>query len=71
MSTATGPLSDAEVQLLNDFLLSASEPDDALAIDELHGYLTPVVCCPEAVMPTDWLVGVWRAEGEGPQFESV
>jgi uncharacterized protein len=49
--------------------MSDSTPEDVLSIDELHGYLTAIVCCPVPVMPSDWLAGVWQAE-EGPQFES-
>jgi uncharacterized protein len=62
-------LSDAEIHLLDEFLMSDSTPEDVLTIDELHGYLTAIICCPVPVMPSDWLTGVWQSE-EGPQFES-
>ena len=63
-------LSEAEIHVLDAFLMSDSTPEDVLAIDELHGYLTAIVCCPGPVMPSDWLAGVWQTE-EGAQFESA
>lgn len=62
-------LSDAEIHVLDEFLMSDSTPEDVLAIDELHGYLTAIICCPVLVMPSAWLTSVWQSE-EGPQFES-
>ena len=70
MNIPNEPLSGAQIDLLDEFLMSDSTPEDVLSIDELHGYLTAMVCCPIAVMPSDWLAGVWQAE-EGPQFESA
>ena len=69
MTLANAPLSDAEIQVLDAFLLSDSAPEAVLSVDELHGYLTAIVCCPVPVMPSDWLAGVWQTEA-GPPFES-
>jgi uncharacterized protein len=63
-------LSEAEIHVLDAFLMSDSTPEDVFAIDELHGFLTAMVCCPIPVMPSEWLNGVWQSE-EGPQFESA
>jgi hypothetical protein len=46
-------LSDAEIHVLDEFLMSDSTPEDVLSIDELHGYLTAIVCCPVPVTPSD------------------
>jgi uncharacterized protein len=70
MNIPNEPLSGAQIDLLDEFLMSDSTPEDVLSIDELHGYLTAIVCCPVPVMPGEWLNGVWQAE-EGPQFESA
>jgi uncharacterized protein len=70
MNLTNEPLSDTEIQFLDEFLMSDTTPEDVLSIDELHGYLTAIVCCPVPVMPSDWLNGVWQDE-EGPQFEST
>lgn len=63
-------LSDAEIDTLDAFLMSDSTPEDVLAIDELHGFLTAIVCAPDPVMPSQWLPDIWRSD-EGPQFEST
>jgi uncharacterized protein len=68
MNVANEPLSDGEIHFLDEFLLSDTTPEDVLSIDELHGYLTAIVCCPVPVVPSEWLPGVWQTE-EGPQFE--
>ena len=58
MDIPNQPLSDAEIDTLDAFLMSDTTPEDVLSIDELHGYLTAMVCCPVPVMPSDWLNGV-------------
>jgi uncharacterized protein YecA (UPF0149 family) len=70
MNIPNQPLSDTEIDTLDAFLTADSTSEEVLAIDELHGYLTGMVCCPVPVMPSDWLAGVWQAE-EGAQFESA
>ena len=70
MDIPNQPLSDAEIVTLDAFLISESTSEEVLAIDELHGFLTAIVCCPVPVMPSEWLNGVWQSE-EGPQFESA
>jgi len=57
MNISNQPLSDAEIDTLDTFLTSDSTFEEVLAIDELHGYLTAIVCCPVPVMPSDWLAG--------------
>lgn len=70
VSIVNKPLSDDEIDTLDAFLMSDSTPEDSLAIDELHGFLTAIVCAPDPVIPSQWLPDVWRME-EGPQFEST
>ena len=70
MNLAKEPLSDTEIHVLDAFLMSDSKPEDVLSIDELHGYLTAIVCSPVPVMPSEWLTGVWQNE-EGPKFDSA
>jgi uncharacterized protein len=45
-------------------------PSDAMLLSELDGYLTGIVVCPELVMPSEWLPGVWAAEDDEPVFEN-
>jgi uncharacterized protein len=60
MNIPNQPLSDAEIHVLDEFLMSDRTPEDALSIDELHGYLTAIVCCPIQVVSSDWLDDVWQ-----------
>jgi uncharacterized protein len=70
MDIPNQPLSDAEIDTLDAFLTSDSTSEEVLAIDELHGFLTAIVCCPVPVMPSEWLPGVWRTDEE-PRFAST
>ena len=49
MNNPNEPLSDTEIHVLDEFLMSESTPEDMLSIDELHGFLTAIVCCPVPV----------------------
>lgn len=67
------PLTDAELDELGDLLLDHEEGDNEedaedaiLGIDELHGFLTAVVCAPSMIMPSEYLPRVfgdreWRS----------
>ena len=44
MTLANEPLSDPEIHVPDAFLLSDSRPEEGLSVDELHGYLTAIVC---------------------------
>lgn len=68
MDQITIPLSDDELDWLDDFLLYRIDEDEAepgecdegiLDIAELDGYLTAVVSGPNTVMPSKWLPAVW------------
>lgn len=65
------PLSDAELDELEQFLMSGATSDETLLIDSLDGYLTAIVIAPTTVMPSRWLPGVWGPTPEqAPQYES-
>ncbi len=60
------PLDEAEMSLLDSFLLSPACADDALAIDEAHGLLTALSLCP-GQLGEGWHTEVWgEAEFESP-----
>lgn len=64
------PLSDAEFDELDDFLLSERCAEDSMTMDTLHGYLTALAIGPlEAPMST-WLPQVWSESGDAPEFRS-
>jgi hypothetical protein len=70
MTLAKERLSDAEIHVLDVFLLSDSTPEEGLSVDELHGYLTAIVCCPVPVMPSDWLIR-YLADGGGAAIRAL
>lgn len=63
------PLSETELDELEDFIDSDNAPEYCLNISALDGFLTALVCGPEVIMPSKWLPKVWGDE-EGAQFES-
>jgi uncharacterized protein len=63
------PVSNEDVNRLDAFLRSDRVPEGAMWIDELHGFITALVCGPEVVMPSEWMSMVWN--GEAPEWQSV
>ena len=63
------PLSSEDVNRLDAFLRSDRVPEGAMWVDELHGFITALVCGPEVVMPSEWMSIVWN--GEAPEWQSV
>jgi uncharacterized protein len=59
MSSPIGiPLSEEALAQLDAFLLSDACEDDALSIDQAHGFITALVVSPEE-MPANWQEEVW------------
>ena len=64
-STAQGvqdmmmPLSDTELEELDQFLLYGVDNDEAMTLDTLDGYLHAIAIGPQTVMPKQWLPKVW------------
>jgi uncharacterized protein len=63
------PLSDAEIDELDAFLMSDATSDECMDIITLDGFLTALVIGPELVAPSVWLPLVWGETSE-PVFES-
>jgi uncharacterized protein len=59
MQPMPSSLSDADLDRLEEFLLSDITGDDAMILTELHGYLTAVASGPEMILPSEWLPPVW------------
>ena len=67
------PLSEAELDDLDAFLMSDAMPEDGMDISTLDGFLAAVVLNPDVVLPSQWLPWVWDmddAEDE-PVFKSA
>lgn len=61
------PITDDDIKRLDDFLLSDDSGEEAMMIDELHGFLTAVVSGPDMVMPSEFLAEVW----DQPEFATM
>lgn len=65
------PLSDAEIDELESFLISDATSDETMVLEVLDGYLTAIVVGPVTVMPSQWLPRVWGpTEEDAPEFET-
>lgn len=64
------PLSDEELDELEDFLSSDTVPDTTMNLYALDGYLTALAVGPRPQLPDHWLPRVW-GEGEYPAFASM
>src|SRR3954465_7080051 len=67
MGMADLTISDADLDLLDAYLLSDQSPPECLLLSDLDGFLTGVAIGPELVMPGEWLPHVWG--GEEPVFD--
>ncbi|MGA0170359.1 MAG: UPF0149 family protein [Pseudomonadales bacterium] len=67
-----GPLSDAEIEELDQLLLDAEVIDESRDNATLAGFLTAIVCGPMMNMPSEWMRWVWdMGRGEdAPEFAS-
>lgn len=63
------PLSDAEFDELDNFLMSDAVGDSAMDVSMLDGFLTAIVIGPQTLSPSLWLPRVWgkkEMEWESP-----
>jgi uncharacterized protein len=77
-STAQGvpdmmtPLSDAELEELDQFLLYGVDNDEAMTLDTLDGYLHAIAIGPQTIMPKQWLPKVWGEDSAMmPPMDSI
>ena len=68
--TNQGPLTDAEIEELDQFLLNAEGIEESMDISTLDGFLTAIVCGPKTIMPSEWMRWVWDMEDgeDAPEF---
>src|SRR5215203_1883992 len=55
MGAADLSVSDADLDLLDAYLLSDQSPPECMMLSDLDGFLTAVAIGPELVMPSEWL----------------
>ena len=53
------PLSEEEIDELDDFLMSDAVSDETMMLDQLDCYLTAIIIGPTTVRMQDWLPGIW------------
>jgi len=73
MKNPTLPLSDDEIEELDDFLMSEGVPENTMDISTLDGFFASIVLHPQLFMPSDYLRWIWD-EDEGkdePDFSSL
>ena len=66
-------LTAAEIDDLDDFLMSDDTPDNCMDISALDGFMVALILNPDVIMPSEYLPWVWdMEEGEAPpSFASV
>lgn len=62
MSDDLTPLSDAELDELEEFLVSDDVPEDCMDIAMLDGFLTAVIIGPDTLLPSQWLPYIWGGD---------
>ena len=68
--TVSLPLSEEELEQLEDLLVSDDVPADCMNMEMLDGYLAAVLASPFPVPVSSWLPGVWTADAEEISFAS-
>ncbi len=50
---------DPDLDRLHELLNAIPAERDAMSIAELDGYVAALIVCPEMIMPSEWLPGIW------------
>ena len=59
---------DPDLDRLHDLLSAIPAERDGMTIAELDGYVAALIVCPDMILPSEWLPGVW---GGGHEFADV
>jgi uncharacterized protein len=66
------PLSDEELEELDQFLLYGVDNDEAMTLDTLDGYFHAIAIGPQTIMPSQWLPKVWGEDSAMmPPMENI
>jgi uncharacterized protein len=66
------PLTEEEMDELDQFLMSDSTSDKTMMLDCLDGYLTAIIVGPTTIMMSEWLPGVWGPTADdAPAFDTL
>lgn len=71
-SQMMAPLSEEEMDELDEFLMSDATSDETMMLDCLDGFLTAIVSGPVMLKPSEWLPSVWGpTEDDAPEFDTL
>lgn len=65
-----GPLTENELQWLDDTLEQYASENSVIDVSELDGYLTAILSAPVAIEPEFWMVALWGGEKQIPQWKT-
>ena len=67
------PLTEAEIALLDDFLISDSVPEEAMDLSMMDGFMTALASAPNLTLPSSMLSWIWDSElgKDAPTFANV
>ena len=72
MTTPFTPLTEEELQELDEFLLYEVKCDEYMTSDNLDGYLHAIAIGPTSLMPKQWMPGIWgEVDSLMPPVKSV
>ena len=50
---------DLDLDRLQDLLNAIPAEWDGMTVGELDGYVAALIVCPDMILPSEWLPGVW------------
>ncbi|MEN5017777.1 YecA family protein [Erwinia sp. Eh17-17] len=65
-----GPLTEEELEFLDDVLLKYGSDESVVDASELDGLFTAILSGPVLVEPQNWLPVIWGGEENDPEWES-
>jgi uncharacterized protein len=67
------PLTEAEIELLDDFLISDSVPEEAMDLSMMDGFMTALASAPNLTLPSSMLRWIWDSvDGkDAPTFTNI
>ena len=69
MPNLSQPLTDSELERLEDFLHDMN-PEEAMSLEEMDGFLCSLICSPELVPVSEYLPHLWGGEHNEFSFKS-
>ncbi len=66
----TGPLTESELEWLDETIDKHSTDKSILDVSELDGMLTAILSSPQDIEPADWLLAVWGGADSVPRWSA-